>query len=85
MGMLTTAAPPNPGPGGARLLLIAPPAVPPTGEAAGSTRRAGRLFVAAQHTLEQLDVLAEVPWAKEQVAYARLRRCTHTLRVVGVV
>src|ERR1017187_1512756 len=26
-----------------------------------------------------------MPWAEEQVAYARLRRCAHALRAVGVV
>jgi len=54
-------------------------------QAAGSPRRTRRSRAAAQHALEQLDVLAEVPGAEEQIAYARLRRCAHALRVVGVV
>jgi hypothetical protein len=41
----------------------------------GSRVEAPALRVEAQHALEQLDVLAEVPWAEEQLAYARLRRC----------
>src|SRR5271157_1408129 len=39
---------------------------------------------AAEHALEQLDVLAEVPRPEEQVAYAGLRRRTHALGAVGV-
>src|SRR5664280_3286969 len=46
-------------------------------------RRDGSSLPAAQHALEQLDVLAEVPRAEEQVTYARLRRCADALRAVG--
>ena len=48
-------------------------------------RRDGSSLPAAQHALEQLDVLAEVPRAEEQVTYARLRRCADALRAVGVI
>src|SRR5664280_1418758 len=48
-------------------------------------RRDGSSLPAAQHALEQLDVLAEVPGAEEQVAYACLRRCADALRAVGVL
>jgi excisionase family DNA binding protein len=41
--------------------------------------------VAAQHALEQLDVLAEVSRAEEQFAHARLCRFAHALRTMGVI
>src|SRR5271165_3190738 len=50
-----------------------------------AARADGSSRPAPQHTVEQLYVLAEVPWAEEQVAYARLRRCAHALRAVGVI
>ena len=40
---------------------------------------------ATQYALQQLDVLAEVPWVEEHVAYTRLCRCAHPLRTMGVI
>src|SRR5271165_6053950 len=47
---------------------------PPRRASTRVAQRAGCSPVAAQHALQQLNVLAEVPRAQKEVAYARLRR-----------